>query len=295
MVQFSSLLIPKESLKETPSSKDGIDSEVEICLRAYGCALIQKAGILLRLKAVTSASAAVLLHRFYFRRSLAEFDIRFVAAASLYLASKLQEDARRVKDVISVFTFIHWHESETPTDPPDVLSSDSEEFIKLRNTIHRVERYILRETGFLVSQALSHPHTHILKFVDRLFAKVQSVQPEAIAQCAWGYINDSYRTTLCCEVEPQVVAAASIYLAASDANVPLPKELRWYELFDVSWETVMTAVDRIRSVYSAPAPTYVRVHGHKTRTLEEKSVVENDNAKVDALQETETTEESVRV
>lgn len=38
-----------EQLKNSPSSKDGIDEATETTLRIYGCDLIQESGILLKL------------------------------------------------------------------------------------------------------------------------------------------------------------------------------------------------------------------------------------------------------
>eukprot|EP01071_Lankesteria_metandrocarpae_P004164 Lankesteria_metandrocarpae@DN340_c0_g1_i1.p1 len=278
MVDYEAILVPKEDLVSTPSERDGVDRATENILRSYGCSLVQQAGVYLRLKGVTVASADIMLHRFYFRRSLREFDIRFVAAASLYLACKLQEDGRRVSDIIHVFTFIHWRENRSTspdTEPPSILASDSDEFKQIRNIIHRVERYILRETGFMASQSLCLPHPHILKFVDQLFCKLDGIDPNAVAQTAWGYINDSYRSTLCCEVEPRVVAAASIYMAASDLEVPLSKDTRWYELLGVTWESMTEATERIHQIYKDPEPYYIKLV--KPGREDEAAVVNKDN------------------
>ena len=46
------ILLPPEKLSPTPSSVDGLDPEVEMDLRIFGCELIQTAGILLKLPQV---------------------------------------------------------------------------------------------------------------------------------------------------------------------------------------------------------------------------------------------------
>ena len=46
------ILLPTENLSPTPSSVDGLDPEVEMGLRIFGCELIQTAGILLKLPQV---------------------------------------------------------------------------------------------------------------------------------------------------------------------------------------------------------------------------------------------------
>ena len=46
--QNDELLIKLEQIEQTPSREDGIPAELEEDLRAYGCKLIQQAGILLK-------------------------------------------------------------------------------------------------------------------------------------------------------------------------------------------------------------------------------------------------------
>lgn len=67
------------------------------------------------------------------------------------------------------------------------------------------------------------------------------------------------RTTLCCEVQPAVVAVGSIFLAACDLNIPLAKETGWYELFDVTWEDVVKVCTRILALYKREPPKYIKL------------------------------------
>lgn len=69
----------------------------------------------------------------------------------------------------------------------------------------------------------------------------------------------SMRTTLCCRVQPAVIAVGSIFLAACDLNIPLPPETRWFELFDVSWEDVTKVCESILSLYTRPLPSYEKL------------------------------------
>ena len=83
-------------VSNTPSRASGIDEETETALRIYGCELIQEAGVLLRLypyahgcgdgilhkdcdsyrPQVTMATGQVLFHRFYYRKSFREYDVK---------------------------------------------------------------------------------------------------------------------------------------------------------------------------------------------------------------------------
>ncbi|PFH36611.1 putative cyclin 4 [Besnoitia besnoiti] len=258
------VLPPQKLLKCPPSVRDGLSPEVEREQRVYGCHLIQKAGILLKLEAVSIASAQTILHRFFFRRSLKQFDVRRVATAALLLACKLEEDPHRVLHLVGVIHLL----SQLEDNPEKALSednldeflvaSDSQEYELFRMDVFRCERYILRELGFMVSQTLVHPHRYILQYIHALF-KGNFVPTSQLSQRAWGYLNDSMRTTLCCEVQPAVIAVGSIFLAACDLGIPLPQETGWHDLFDVSWEDVTKVCDAILSLYTRPLPSYVKL------------------------------------
>lgn len=73
----SVLLVPKEIVECPPTVKDGsLTLEEELGQRSYGCGWIQKASILLRIPAETLASGQTIFHRFYYRRSMKEFDLK---------------------------------------------------------------------------------------------------------------------------------------------------------------------------------------------------------------------------
>ena len=74
--QIDDFYLSEEALAASPSRADGVDVATEAGLRRYGCEVIQEAGILLRLPQVVMATAQVLLHRFYCKRSLHKFDVK---------------------------------------------------------------------------------------------------------------------------------------------------------------------------------------------------------------------------
>ncbi|CDJ61287.1 cyclin, putative [Eimeria maxima] len=262
------VLVPRKLQQRTPSMRDGLSRELEISQRIYGCHLIQRAGVLLRLEAVTVASAQTILHRFYYRKSLKKFDVRLVATSSLLLACKLEEDPRRVRSLIDIVQLLAKAEDANTQITQDnidqfLIDHDSPEFEMIRAETFRCERYILRELGFMVSQTLVHPHRYILQYIHAL-CKGDYIPTNRLSQIAWGYLNDSMRTTLCCEVQPAVVAVGSIFLAACDLNIHLAKETGWYELFDVTWEDVLKVCTRILSLYKRAPPKYTKLA--ETRT-----------------------------
>lgn len=70
MTDLSGPLLPADLLQPSPSRADGVDPTEELMHRAFGCELIQEAGILLRLPQVVMVTGQNLLHRFFYRYCL---------------------------------------------------------------------------------------------------------------------------------------------------------------------------------------------------------------------------------
>jgi cyclin L len=84
----------------------GMEFEVERSVRQAAIIMIKQGAILLKLSGQVSATACSIFHRFFYRYSFFEHEPRIFAAASLFLAAKLEETPRKYKDVISVFQVV---------------------------------------------------------------------------------------------------------------------------------------------------------------------------------------------
>ena len=65
----------------TPSFVDGVPSEIETQLRVFGCEFIQSMAILLRVPQVSVATAEILFHRVFMRKSMKRLNVKNAAAA----------------------------------------------------------------------------------------------------------------------------------------------------------------------------------------------------------------------
>eukprot|EP01062_Namystynia_karyoxenos_P070633 TRINITY_DN65999_c0_g1_i1.p1 TRINITY_DN65999_c0_g1~~TRINITY_DN65999_c0_g1_i1.p1 ORF type:complete len:471 (+),score=139.53 TRINITY_DN65999_c0_g1_i1:74-1486(+) len=92
--------LTEEELRPTPSGREGLPWAEEGEQRAAGIQFLEEVAALLGLSRGTAATAATLLHRFYFKKSLVQYDVRETAQAALLLASKLDSDERRVQDIV---------------------------------------------------------------------------------------------------------------------------------------------------------------------------------------------------
>ena len=77
-------LMPPDLLETTPSRQYGISEKHETTNRIYACELIAQAGIMLRLSQATINTAQILLHRFYYRKSMLDYKVLVSSRFALF-------------------------------------------------------------------------------------------------------------------------------------------------------------------------------------------------------------------
>ena len=219
ILTISNSVLPLEKLSPTPSSVDGMSQAVEDDLRNLGCNLIQTAGKLLRLPQVAMATGCVLFQRFFYAKSFVTNSMEVVAMGCLALACKIEEaqPARRVRDVINVFTHIKQVRQGKPIKPV-ILDAD---YISLKNDVIKAERRVLKDLGFCVH--IKHPHKLIVMYMQFLGFQAD----EKFVQMSWNFMNDSLRTDCFVRYQPETIACACIYLSARKLAIPLPRHPAW--------------------------------------------------------------------
>ncbi|XP_039049605.1 cyclin-T1-4-like isoform X2 [Hibiscus syriacus] len=99
----------------SPSRKDGIELGREEQFRKSYCSFLQELGMKLKVPQVAIACAMMLCHRFYMRQSHAKNDWQTIATVSTFLACKIEETPRLLRDVIVVsYEIIHKRDPSAP-------------------------------------------------------------------------------------------------------------------------------------------------------------------------------------
>ncbi|EFJ06759.1 hypothetical protein SELMODRAFT_236447 [Selaginella moellendorffii] len=157
-------------------------------LRLYGCELIQESGILLRLPQAVMATGQVLFHRFYCKKSFTRFNVKRVAASCVWLAAKLEESPRKIRDVLKLSSRATRHNFEGKDFffflllLAVVLKSILQAYEEMKVDLIRTERHLLKEMGFICH--VEHPHKFVLNYLLQLKAPLELIQE------GWNLAND---------------------------------------------------------------------------------------------------------
>ena len=93
-------------------------------LRNYGAGLISKVGILLRLPQTAIATAQTLMQRFYYLGSLKQYPIKDIVLGTLFLATKVEECPRRIRDIVTICFNLTLAGPELKVDGPIEMTPD---------------------------------------------------------------------------------------------------------------------------------------------------------------------------
>ena len=191
-----------------------------------GLRLAQEAGILLKLPQQVMCTAQNLLHRFYYRKSLKSYDAFVTAMGCLFLASKVEEKPKRLREVLFAFHYVY----KVRTNATGKMELGGAMYAGWKESLVMVERTILKELGFSF-YVIEHAHRFILFYVKLLDGDAE------LAQEAWAYCNDSLRTDLQLRSKAEVIACAAVKLAAAKLWRTLPSlqedGVDWWAAFGV--------------------------------------------------------------
>ncbi|KAL4928429.1 uncharacterized protein BDV17DRAFT_282007 [Aspergillus undulatus] len=226
-------------LARSPSQLDGMSIDDENLHRSKGVNFIAQVGIMLKLPQPTLATAAVYLHRFFMRYVISDRPERTgihaypIAATSLFLATKVEENVRRMKELVVAVCRV------AQKQPNLVVDEQSKEFWKWRDTILHHEDILLEALCFDLQ--LEQPYKILYDYI--CFFGVND--NKHIRNSSWAFLNDSMYTVL----SAFYAAASHCDLAFEDDELGRP----WWEQIDVDITQVRRACTRMAELYESNA------------------------------------------
>ncbi|KAF8582682.1 cyclin-like protein [Ramaria rubella] len=192
----SQWLFPLSALYNTPSSdSSSISLEQELRERAKGVEFIYRVAAQLALTNAVFCAAAQYFHRFYMRYSMEDYPRQEVAAASVFLATKTEENSRKLNHV----SMVCYSKATGQSD------ENSPEIQRWQKNILATEEVLLDALCF--DFIVDHPQAELVDLLAAFNAG------ETLEQYSWTIVHDSLRTPLCILQPARIIATASFILA----------------------------------------------------------------------------------
>lgn len=187
----------------SPSRQDGVAYEIELVMTNSAVAQLMQIGTKREFKKQITATACVLFHRFFSRRSFKRFDRLEVSLACLVLAGKMVEftpPAILFKALVAERLARQGHTKPVP--------DDSELWKTTKEALVALERHVLSAIEFDVGVDLPFHH------VDALCVSMGLTPADhPLRELALKFLNDLLKTTLVLQYRPRELAAAALWFA----------------------------------------------------------------------------------
>uniref|UniRef100_A0A0C9S7I1 TSA: Wollemia nobilis Ref_Wollemi_Transcript_8402_1412 transcribed RNA sequence n=1 Tax=Wollemia nobilis TaxID=56998 RepID=A0A0C9S7I1_9CONI len=223
----------------SPSRRDGIDLHKEIFYRLSYVSFLQTLGMRLQLPQTTIATAIVLCHRFFLRRSHASCDRFLIATASLFLAAKSEETPRPLNNVL-VISYQLCHEQDLASFHY-LLSNDW--FEQYKQHVLEAEHMLLIALDFEIT--VQHPYKPLTSVLSKI-----GLAHTALLHMAWNFVNEGLRSSLCLQFKPQHIAAGAVFLAAKALNFDISSTPSLFQEFQTTSSIIQDVVKQLTEVYS---------------------------------------------
>lgn len=269
-VAESQWIFTESELLRTPSILDGLTLEKERENRSKGVNFIFQVGIMLKLPQITLATASVLLHRFYVRHSMLDapgrpgFHYYSMAATSVFLATKVEEDCRKMRELVIACVRV------AQKDPNKLVDEQDKEYWRWKDNILHNEDVLLEALCFDLT--LEPPYKILYEYLNN-FGESDS---RRLRNSAWAFINDSCMTTLCLMFSSRQIAASALYAAAKHCGTHIRDDEAgrpWWEAVDVDLKTIKRACNHLANVYE-----HVQVKNGRDVSMHERTPENGDES-----------------
>lgn len=253
-----------EEWMDSIHEKDGISKDKERQMRFEVVSFMTYYGIFFKLPQISIAKGIVIFHQVSKQISFKKFDRLLYGAVCIFLASKLDDHPKPIKEFIRAFDYMHnIHKRQmvknvsNPYFEPSYSEITEEGYkahtidIKKQNDVEErfcsTEIEVLKLIGYDLVIELPYQYLDIIK--------KSSIIPDAnFLKIANNFINDSMRTIVCLYYEPRVIALAALNLASHFCkyNIPnLENYQPWYKCFgdDIEMPLVEEVTLQIMEIY----------------------------------------------
>ena len=240
-------LFSDAELANTPSIQDGMTQAEERELRAKGVNFLVAVGVMLKLPQITLSTAAVFFHRFFMRASFKKERNGFpklhqfqAAATALFLATKVEESCRKMKELILAFCRV------AQKNPNLVIDEQSKDWWRWRDCILHNEDVFLEVLCFDLT--IESPHRQLFEMLKWCGLE----HNRRLRSAAWAFVTDSNNTQLCLLRNSRTLAIAALYAACRYCDVSLPDDAKgrpWWEVQRVRLKDVRKAIEFMCASY----------------------------------------------
>ena len=174
---------------------------------------------MLKLPQITLTTAAVFFNRALMRMSLVKTPAMTaanltplhhyqIAATSLFIATKAEENIRRTKDLICACIRVALKNPKLAID-----ETNSKDFWRWRDTLLTSEDILLEALCF--DMTVESPHKALFDTLKMLGVEGN----KRLRNASWAFVNDSCLTTLCLRQRAPVIAAAAVWCGARHCDL----------------------------------------------------------------------------
>ncbi|KAF1999670.1 cyclin-like protein [Amniculicola lignicola CBS 123094] len=243
-------LFSEAELLRTPSILDGMGADEEKTLRRKGVNFILQVGMMLKLPQTTLSTAAIFMQRFLMRYSIVPkkgykpMHHYQIAATALFLATKVEENGRKIKELIVACVRV------ALKDPNKIVDEQEKDYWKWRDTILYGEDTLLELLCFDLS--VESPY----KTMYEMLRYYHLEHNKRVRNASWAFLSDSALTQLCLLHSSRTIAAASLFAGTRMAGIEIPPTdgKPWWETQQVELRNVRRACNLMVDIYGTTTP-----------------------------------------
>ena len=246
LIAESQWIFTEAELSRTPTVLDGVSEQKERENRAKGVNFILQVGIMLKLPQITLSTASVFLHRFYMRHSMENvgdrpgFHYYPIAATCLFLATKVEENCRKMRELVIACVKV------AQKDPSKVVDEQDREYWRWKDNILLYEDRLMEALCFDFS--LEPPYKTLFELLLRFSVE----DNKKLRNAAWAFINDSCMTVMCLLFPSKTIAAGALYAAAKHCEVAFQDDEHgrpWWVIAGVDLAEMRRACNFLADIY----------------------------------------------